>query len=287
MNETKIDWDNWRLFMAVARGGGLARAAKTTGKSPPTLGRRMQMLERSAGKELFHRLPRGYELTESGQEMFDRIAAVEASLSLLDGGAQISDKPLIKVSAGSWMTYGLCQKAKVLAENTGSIRIRFISAEAVLDISRRETTIGIRNSRPTQGNLVCKKLGRVHFAGYAISKDAKDWVQVRQEIPSANWVKAQVKKQEESNRVSTNKNDVLFEVTSPRSSLDIAYTGVARVVLPTFIGDSNRKLHRVTQRIAELSHDQWLVTHPEEQYHPPVRKVIDGIYSAAKELHHS
>jgi len=45
MNETKLNWDDLRLFVAVARAGGLASAEKTTGKSAPTLGRRMLALE--------------------------------------------------------------------------------------------------------------------------------------------------------------------------------------------------------------------------------------------------
>ncbi|MBL4811132.1 MAG: LysR family transcriptional regulator, partial [Rhodobacteraceae bacterium] len=39
MNEMKFDWDDLRLFLAVAREGGLAAAAASTGKSAPTLGR--------------------------------------------------------------------------------------------------------------------------------------------------------------------------------------------------------------------------------------------------------
>jgi len=85
MDETTIDWDNWRLFMAVAREGGLASASKVTGKSAPTLGRRMQLLERLTGTELFHRLPRGYELTESGRTAFNRVAAIESEFASMDG----------------------------------------------------------------------------------------------------------------------------------------------------------------------------------------------------------
>ena len=284
MNETSIDWDNWQLFMAVAREGGLASAAKVTGKSAPTLGRRMQVLERLTGKELFLRLPRGYELTESGKEVFERIARIEASLSSLDGSDQSAEKPLIKVSAGSWMTFALCQKISVITKNSGMARIRFISVEAVLDISRRETTIGIRNNRPSQPNLVCRKLGRVHFAGYATSKNSSNWIQVHTNTPSAFWVKEQMKTQESQSRSNSNESAVL-EATSPRNALDIANAGVGRVVLPTFIGDNMKRLKRVTPKISELSHDQWLVTHPDEQYHVPVRRVIDGIYRAAKDLH--
>ena len=55
MNETKFDWDDLRLFLAVAREGGLAAAAEKSGKSAPTLGRRMLALEQRIGQELFKR----------------------------------------------------------------------------------------------------------------------------------------------------------------------------------------------------------------------------------------
>ena len=284
MSENEIDWDNWRLFMAVARERGLAGAVKLTGKSAPTLGRRMQMLEQLTGKELFERLPRGYELTESGQEVFDRLAQIESTLSLLDGSEDDADRPLVKISAGSWMTYGLCQRIKMIMKGTGSVRVRFVAVEAVLNISRRETTIGIRNSRPTQENLICRKLGRVHFAGYASSHSENDWITVHQDTPSAVWIEAQMKDRVK-NKKTSKFTDASLEVTSRRTALDIASSGTGRVVLPTFIGGKISKLQKVTPRITELTHDQWLVTHPDEQYRLSVRKVIDGVYGAAKDLH--
>lgn len=259
--------------MAVARERGLAGAARLTGKSAPTLGRRMLLLERLTGTDLFHRLPRGYELTEEGQKIFKKIAAFESGILSLSSSTQFDKKALVKVSAGSWMSYGLCKNINYITKPASDVRIRFIAAEAVLDISRRETTIGIRNFRPTQGNLVCRKIGRVQFAGYAKNKSVKDWILVHQETPSALWAQS-----------NTSSNSAI-EVTSPRNALDLLETGVGRAVLPTFVGDKSESLIRVTSTIGELSHDQWLVTHPDEQYQPSVRKVIDGIYLAAKNLH--
>lgn len=271
MDETTLDWDNWRLFLAIARERGLAGASRATGKSAPTLGRRMLLLEKNTGKELFTRLPRGYELTEEGQKIFEEISILESKLlSLSDSD---SETALVKVSAGSWMTYGLCKNIKQITQTTSGVRLRFLAAESVLDISRRETTIGIRNDRPTQENLVCRKIGRVHFAGYSMKRNTEDWILVDQNTPSAQWL-----------RTKTDDN-ALIQVNSPRNALDLISAGIGRAVLPTFIGDETKKLLRITPNLSELSHDQWLVTHPREQYQPSVRKVIDGIYHVAKLLH--
>lgn len=53
MNEMNFDWSDLRIFLAVARHGSLAAAAKVTGLSAATLGRHITGLERVLGEELF------------------------------------------------------------------------------------------------------------------------------------------------------------------------------------------------------------------------------------------
>jgi DNA-binding transcriptional LysR family regulator len=273
MNETNLNWDDLRLFLAVARTGGLSAAANATGKSAPTLGRRMLALEASTGGELFRRRARGYELTEQGSELLQQVVEIETGILLLERAADSGIKPVVKVSAGSWMTHALCQNIRHILPDDAAIRLRFISAEQVLDIAHRETVIGIRNQRPVQIGLACRRIGRVEFAGYASEKDVDTWVRVLGETPSSNWLAEQAG------------NDAALEVTSPRSALDLARCGVARALLPTFVGDTQEGLARVTPIIAELTHEQWLVTHQDERFRPEVRFVIDRIYEVSRALH--
>jgi DNA-binding transcriptional LysR family regulator len=272
MDEMNLDWDDLRLFLAVARGGGLSAAARATGKSPPTLGRRMLALEAATGTELFRRLPRGYELTDQGAALLTKAVDLEAqigSLSRSAGTGQIT----IKVSAGSWMTYALCNHIQAIRQTDERVSLVFIAAEHVLDISRREAVIGIRNRRPEQRGLACRKIGGVNFAGYATSRKIKAWVKVSARTPSALWLSEQPDE------------PIAIRVSAPRNALDLACAGMARAVLPTFIGDTQKDLVRVTPVIAALSHDQWLVMHQEERFQPQVRNVIDQLYKAARRVH--
>ncbi len=275
MNEMGLNWEDLRLFLAVARVGGLSAAASVTGKSAPTLGRRMLALEAAVGSELFRRRPRGYELTEEGEDLLARTVDLEAQIRPLarpDGGKGAA---AVKISAGSWMTYVLCRHIKAIQSGLGATRLQFISAEHVLDIAHREAVIGIRNRRPEQRGLACRKIGRVQFAGFAVDRSVKPWVKVAVKTPSAAWLAAQPHK------------ETAVTVTSPRNALDLACSGAARAVLPTFIGDAQEDLLRVTPTIPELSHDQWLVTHDEERFQPNVRRIIDRIYEVARSLHRS
>lgn len=267
MNEMNFDWDDLRLFLAVARGGGLSVAARATGKSAPTLGRRMLALERAVGAELFQRLPRGYLLTGEGEAFLARIAEVEARIAPL---AQGGTRPmLVKISAGAWMTQWLCSHAAQIAGE--GVQLRFIAADHRLDIARREAVIGVRNARPQETGLAARKVGQVQFAGYAAAPEITGWIKVAAPTPSARWVAEQ--------------DGAGVEVTTPRNALDLALAGVGRAVLPCFVGDAQPGLVRVTEPIAELTHDQWLVTHHEDRFAPPVRQTIERVAATLSMLH--
>ncbi|MEM7216260.1 MAG: LysR family transcriptional regulator [Pseudomonadota bacterium] len=268
MNETEFNWDDLKLFLAIARTGVLNTASDLTGKSPPTLGRRMFELERSLGLELFHRRPRGYDLTEAGQELLEKACKIEAHVFDL---ADNDTPPLVKISAGTWVTRILIDRVDEVTGQT-PVRLRFINAEEVLDIGRREAAIGIRNRRPGGTGLAGRKIGRVRFAVYASDSGVTKWAHVRAKTPSAIWVKNNIE------------HAHAIEVTSPQNALDLAVAGFARAVLPTFIGDREPSLQRISESIEELEHEQWLVTHHEDRFLPEVRQVIDRTFSILKEV---
>ncbi len=76
-NEMSIDWNDLRLFLDVARLGGLSAATQTTKLSAATLGRRITALEKQVGEPLFHRAQSGYTLTRAGDELLRRAEEVE------------------------------------------------------------------------------------------------------------------------------------------------------------------------------------------------------------------
>ena len=265
MDVRDIDWDDLRLFLAVARKGGLAAAAASTGKSAPTLGRRMLALERRTGRELFRRLPRGYALTTEGEALLAHVSEIEARIAPL-----AADRPRasikIVVSAGVWVTRLLTLNATVLTDGH-PVSLRFAADDAVADITRREALIGVRNARPEGGALAVRRVGRVRLAVYARDDTVTRWVRVLGTTPSARWAA----------RMDAAPGDL--EVTHPRSALDLAQSGVARALLPMFVGDAEPTLHRVSPVVEDLDHDQWLVAHHEDRHIPEVRRTLDRMHT--------
>lgn len=265
MNEKKSGWSDLHLFLAVAREGGLSPAAKATQRSPATLGRRMHALERSLGRELFNRHDRGYELTVEGQKLMDDLLDIEARIVRLTIAPGEKERPLVKISAGTWTTLALLEKLDFIMGAPADIRLRFISAETDLDIPHREIVVGIRNRRPTDDGLAGRKLARVEFAPYAAPGASERWIKVVADTPSARWLDRTIG------------NDAVCEVNAPRNSLDLALAGAGVALLPTFIGDAEPMLRRTGGMISELTHDQWLVTHQDDRHLPEVRRTIDRL----------
>lgn len=270
MNEIDFDWDNLRLFLAVARAGGLGPAAELTGKSAPTLGRRMIALERALGSELFQRRPRGYDLTDDGQALLEKVESIEARVMPITEIGFAKAPPLVKISAGTWVTKVLIGAIGKIS-GTMSVRLRFISSEDVLKIGHREAAIGIRNHRPEEIGLAGRRIGKVRFAVYAVDESISTWARVLSNTPSANWLRA------------NSQADQAIEVTAPRNALDLANLGMARAVLPTFIGNAQPRLKPVSEPIGDLEHDQWLVSHHDDRFLPEVRHVIDRTYAILKQ----
>lgn len=257
MDET--NWDDLRLFLAVAKAGGLSGAIDVTGLSAPTLGRRMLSFEQSLGYDVFRRHAKGYDLTPEGKDLLARAAGLSTQISSM---TQRSPNRRVKISAGIWTTRFICSHATSLSDD--GVTLRFIGADHILDIPHREAVIGIRNHRPDHIGLAVQRAAPVRFARYGA--DDAPWVQVVAATPSAMWVK-------------NTAPDPVIEVTHPTHALDLARSGAAQAVLPTFIGDTEPALARLSDDIDELTHDQWVVSHNTDRFIPDVRRTIDRLVS--------
>jgi DNA-binding transcriptional LysR family regulator len=263
-----INWDNLRLFLDVARLGGLTPATKTTGRSAATLGRRLAALERQIGEPLFVRAQTGYSLTPAGEDLLSRSAEIESAMLALTRWRK--RERIVRISAGWWTSWFLSHHIGALWKPGAEIGIEFVTANTKIDIGRRNADIGIRNSRPTEQGLAGRLLGRTAYAFYSGRAPMKDSAELFVGVtgdavvtPSARWLQAH-----HADRIGVRGND-------PMSVRELIAAGAGLGLLPCFVGDSDPRLVRAGAPIAELTAEQWLVTHHEERHATEVRTVIE------------
>ena len=125
----------------------------------------MLALERRTSRELFRRLPRGYELTADGEALLAQVAEVEARITPLAADRSPASIRVV-ISAGMWVTRLLTTEAATLIGDD-PVSLRFAADDARADITQREALTGVRNARPEGGAMAVRRIGRVRFAVYA------------------------------------------------------------------------------------------------------------------------
>ena len=131
-----LDWEDLKIFIRVARGGGLSAAAAELGLSPATVGRRMIALERAVARPLFVRRQSGYELTDDGRTLLAKALAMEAGARPIEDWLRSAgERSVVRISAGTWTANFFAANFSRLWTPDDPFRIAFKTTEARLDIA--------------------------------------------------------------------------------------------------------------------------------------------------------
>src|SRR6478752_3122939 len=87
-NRPGTDWEDLRVFLALARHGSLSGAARALSINHATVARRIRALEATLGEKLVDRRPDGYVLTPAGTRTVAAASDMEAAATTLGRGGQ-------------------------------------------------------------------------------------------------------------------------------------------------------------------------------------------------------
>jgi len=271
-----LGWDELRLFLAVARSEGLAGAARRTGVSAPTLGRRVTQLERRLDRKLFDRKQTGYALTADGHALYRQVVEMESASAAVEQWRDRNARRIVRISAGSWTSRFLARHIAELWRPDEPIGVDLDTAHARVDIGHRQADIGIRNRAPDEARLAGRRLQDVAhcvYRGRASGGDDLPWIRVTGDAavtPSARWVSA------------FDAGSVLA-CSDARIVVDLLRAGAGKAVLPCFVGDAEPELLRIGGPVPELRGEQWLALNDQARREPAVRTVIDRLVALLRE----
>ncbi|OYU18291.1 MAG: LysR family transcriptional regulator [Rhodobacteraceae bacterium PARR1] len=164
-----MDWDDLRIFLAVARTDSLSGAGKRLKIDPATVSRRIARLEEAIGARLFTKSPQGYALTEEGARLIPHAERAEAALQdaqeALTGPEGLQGQIRIGAPDGC-ANYLLPQVLAAICDANPGLEVQIVALPRVFNLSKREADMAIGVSRPTAGRLTVQKLTdyRLHLA---------------------------------------------------------------------------------------------------------------------------
>jgi DNA-binding transcriptional LysR family regulator len=266
-----VNWDDLRVFLAVARAEGLSGAAPGLRLDPATAGRRIARLERSLGAVLFAKSPQGYALTEAGQRLLPRAEAAEAALieGLGDTGADGAGRLTGTIRIGApdgCANYLLPQVCAQIGAAHPDLDLQILALPRVVNLSRREADLAITVSPPETQRLRAERL-----SDYRLSLAAsRDWLATHPPPTGPEALKGARMIGYIPDMIFDAELDYLarFGVTRvPLASnavsvqLNLARAGAGLAIVHDFALPAAPELVRILPGEVQLTRTFWLVTH--------------------------
>jgi DNA-binding transcriptional LysR family regulator len=280
-----MDWDDVRVFLAIAREGSMRAAGRALGLSQPTIARRLAAFEASfGGPTLFDRLPEGLRLNAAGEQLVPAAESVEDAVLMLERQRAAASPVLsgtVRVSTGECAGGFL---ARCLSGATTTALPSGITLELVdelrpaANLVRRQADMALRHEPPENGDFYISKAGTFGCAVYRRGGAAAGaWVTYTEEqahYAPARWIERQV---------AETREPVALRASSMLMHLEAIRAGTGRGVLPCYVGDGHPLLERLTPPIPEIAAGYWIIVHRDLRRSACVRAVIDWMKAVLAE----
>jgi DNA-binding transcriptional LysR family regulator len=281
----KFDWNKARAFLVTAEEGSLSAAARALGMAQPTLGRQVDGLEQELGVVLFERVGRGLRLTPGGLELLEHVrvmgeAAGHVSLTAL--GQSQALEGTICISASE--TYAAVLLPPIIAKLRmiePKIHVEIVVTNHASDLRRREADIAIRNFRPTEPDLITKKIGDADAVLYATS----DYIdRIGNPTKPCELCNADFVNMDHGGMMLKGLNTLGLGLTEKNFPLltesylvmwELVRQGAGIGILDAYIGDADPIVRRVLPDLGPLVFPIWLVAHRELTTSRRIRMVYD------------
>lgn len=282
---TDFDWNHMRAFLAVVEKESLSGAARMLGQTQPTLSRQIRSLEEALQTSLFIRGTRDTRLTDSGAALFEHVqtmATAAAQISKIANGRNQTLEGIIKITATDAMiSYVLPECLKTLRKNHPGVLVELISSIAQSDLTRHEADIAIRHVRPTQPDLIARRIGDFDVSLFA----SPDYLAslngglTAETIAAADFIgfehPERLVQQINELGISVSQNNFTIVATSGVVLYQLAQAGLGIALLPTAVASDQFGLKQVLPNLKEMRLPIWLVSHRDVQTNMRVRLCFD------------
>lgn len=266
-----MDWNDVRHFLALARLGSVRAAGASLGVSHSTVARRVDALETELGVRLFDRHRDGYLLTDAGRDMLPRAERIEQEMAALERGLAGRDERLegrVRITlCDPWVSSLLVPELAALADRHPGLEIELGIDSRKLDLSKREADIAVRalakDASPAE-HLLGRRLVPLWMASYvAVAHGARRDPEIEGSDP--RWAGFGDPRMMKMMVETSSYPDlpVWGAFGTLTCMVQAAHAGVGLAMLPTYVGDPDPALRRLTEPDLRHMADLWLLSHPD------------------------
>ena len=266
--QTMVDWDQWQTLLAVFRSGTYSQAAKSLRVDATTVGRRLKLLEKRVGYQLFLRKEGRLYPTNRCESLLSHIETASEALRAAEQESATSDTGAVwrdlRLTAPPFLVRNLFAPAIATLATVHRIRIELMGIESNASLSRREADIAIRiadrppNLKVKIEQIESEQIGTLGYAVYCasgIDPATLPWAGLAEEYVRTTGSQAMIELAgSEGFQFRAYHFDVLGE---------IAATGIARTMLPRFVADNDKRLTRVSETV--LQQPLWMLSHRQDR----------------------
>ena len=279
------DWNDFRYFLAIARSGSLAGAARELGVEHTTVGRRLSALEGELGARLFLRGPDGLIATEAGRGILPLAQEIEARFEAIDRRVSGGDDRIegtVRFSMSEALSGYFVTNFATLRERHPALVVQISSGNHASDLMRGEADLALRAREVTEPDLLARKVTCAGWSLYATpdyvarkgtpttpedlrGHDIVGFDESLANTPGGQWLAAHARE-----------TNVVMRGNSIVAAINAAICGMGIGAVPCFLADSEPRLRRLTPRVLG-SRDIFLVVHPDLARVARVRAVMDFV----------
>jgi DNA-binding transcriptional LysR family regulator len=281
MNEP-LDWNGIRDFIATVEAGSLTQAAIGLRVSQPTLSRRIAALEEQIGAKLLVRGPRHFKVTETGKRLYVTAQQMQLTSKKIESDAWDGSTVLggtVRISATEAVTNAwLIDQLPTFVATHPEISLEMVTDNKLTDLLNRNSDVAIRLVRPTQKELIAKKVANMKIGYYAsvsyveqfgAPKSLNDLTDHRMiSIEGSRRFASSVESVTAHGQTSLRLRNVLGVMRAIKASL-----GIGPVYC--FHAAQENDLVRVLEDIPLIDMEVWLTAHSELHENPSIRAVYD------------
>ena len=282
-----FDWNHIRAFLATAESGSLSAAARLLKQTQPTLSRQISLLEAALELTLFERGTRAMRLTDAGAELLSHVRDMAESanhISRIAAGQSQSIEGTVRLTCSDAMAaYALPSCLVSLRKQFPGICVELVPSNDMSDLTRRDADIAIRHARPTQPDLVAKRLPDIEISLFASEAylGTLGPLDSLTDFSAANFIgyNSPLRLIPQIKALGIPVTAANFGLTTSTGSAmyELVREGAGIAFLPTNVAEGRLGLRRILPNAPVLPMETWLVTHREIQTNRRIRLTLDHL----------